>query len=383
MRLLINAIPLLGQQTGIGNYTRQIAKSALAMPSEVRTTFFYGYYSDKLREPAAESKANFIYSIKNLAKKATLIRRVCKKGVALGNVAYNFIRRRNLDCYFEPNFLLLPAIRAARNVITVHDFSCFLYPQWHPAERVRQMETNLWKSVERADKIITVSESIRKQAIEQFGLDEKRLVVIPNGVDHSLFHIMDEDVKRRARERYDLPENFILFVGTLEPRKNLSNLLLAYALLPHWLKLRFPLLLAGSNGWKNAEIMRLMRDQGRYVRFMGYMPENDLAALYGCASLFVYPSWYEGFGLPVLEAMACGCPVLASTDPALMELANGAALHTPAAEVEKMRNVIHEMLEDEKLRRELAQKGLAQAARFDWRKSASDHLRLFRDVCSC
>lgn len=375
MKLLINAVPLLGEQTGVGNYARQIAEAAQGPD----TTFFYGYYSKSL--PENSSKARFVNQIRQLAKKGTLLRRICKKGLALGNQTFNYLLNRVYDCYFEPNFLLLPSMRANHAVITIHDFSCFLYPQWHPGERVRQMERHLWQSVERADMVITVSESIRKEAIEKYGIPPEKIRAIPNGVNHALYYPADAGAKAALRKKYDLPLEFALFVGAVEPRKNLAGLLRAYAALPPGLKRRFPLIFAGCSGWSNDKIFNLMREND--VRFLGYLPENDLAALYSSACLFAYPSWYEGFGLPVLEAMACGCPVLTSDDNALVELSAGCARHVAGENIDGMRDALRELLEDKDMRRAQSLAGLERARDFDWQKSAASHLRLFREVCGC
>lgn len=375
MKLLINAVPLLGEQTGVGNYARQIAEAAYGPD----TTFFYGYYSKSL--PENSSKAKLVNQVRQLAKKGTLLRRICKKGLALGNLTFNYLLNRVYDCYFEPNFLLLPSMRANHAVITIHDFSCFLYPQWHPIERVRQMEKNLWHSVERADMVITVSESIRREAVKKYGIPAEKIRAIPNGVNHALYQPAALEAKAALRKKYDLPPEFLLFVGAVEPRKNLVGLLRAHAALPQALKQRFPLIFAGSSGWNNEEIFNMMRAGG--VRFLGYLPERDLVTLYGCASLFAYPSWYEGFGLPVLEAMACGCPVLASDDPALVELSAGCARHEAAEDTDGMRDALLELLEDEDARSAQTLAGLERARDFDWRKSAASHLRLFGEVCGC
>lgn len=383
MRLLINTIPLLDKQTGIGNYTRHIAQAARNCDFDFETTFFYGYFSRNLRSRQFPGQPKLIDGIMHLAKKGTLLRRICKKGIALGNRACNFIRNRVFDCYFEPNFLLMPNLHARRNIITVHDFSCFLFPQWHPAERVRQMEKNFWGCMERADKIITVSYSIQRQAVEKFGIAADRLAVIPNGVDHSLFRPQSPAEKFRLRQKYDLPSDFALFVGTVEPRKNLHNLLVAYGALPEALKKHFPLIIVGYEGWNNDNIMRLLRKQAEYVRFLGYVPEGDLPPLYGCATFFVYPSFYEGFGLPILEAMACGCPVLSSNDTALLELSGDAAHILQPHDVDDIKLALREMMEDGEKRAQLAAKGLARASLYHWQRSAQAHLQLFRSVCAC
>lgn len=178
-------------------------------------------------------------------------------------------------------------------------------------------------------------------------------------MNHDLFQPAGQNAKACLLRKYDLPREFVLFVGALEPRKNLKGLIEAYSALPEGLKRNFPLIFVGSCGWNNEEIMALM--QKGQIRFLGYVPEKDLATLYSCAALPVYPSWYEGFGLPVLEAMACGCPVLASTDAALRELSAQSACHVEPGDIDAMANALQELLEDENRRHLLSLAGLARA----------------------
>lgn len=378
MRLLINAIPLLGERTGVGNYTRQIASGAFMDSANFHCDFFYGYYSGKLLGGEDGREESWPGELKKLARRWRMIGKICKKIMLVSNRAWQFVQSTPYDCYFEPNFILLPGVRAKRFILTAHDFSCFLYPHWHPAERTRHMEKHFWKSAEKADKIITVSESIRRQAIEIFGMEPSRVVAIPNGVDHSFYKPAAAEKIAGIRAKYSLPPQYLLYVGALEPRKNLRNLLAAHASLPEAVKRNFPLILAGSQGWKNSDIMELLEKCAPSARMLGYVPQKDLPPLYSAASLFVYPSWYEGFGLPVLEAMACGCPALASDDASLVELCGGAAQHS-RGESDALRQSLLELLPDEEKRRALAQKALRRAADFSWRKSVDAHLRLFMD----
>lgn len=375
MQLLINAIPLLAEESGIGNYTRQICNAVLAS-REFNSTFFYGYYSKKLRKIVPQNNI-WLGNLGGIARKGSLARKICKKALRLANMAANIINKATWDCYFEPNFLLLPSLHAKSTVITIHDFSCFRYPQWHPAERVRHMEKYFWESVNRADHIITVSEPVRQEACATYGISPDRITAIPNGVDHALFSPQPQAALEALRRQYDLPENFVLYVGTLEPRKNIANLARAHSRLPAGLRSRFPLLLAGSNGWNNSEIMGLIRAHPRHIRALGYVPRHHLPLFYSAATIFAYPSWYEGFGLPAVEAMACGRAVLTSTDPALSALCGNAALATDPADVESLTDNMRRLLEDTNLRQSLEQNALKNAAAYSWEASGAKHMQVF------
>lgn len=379
MRLIINAIPLLGDESGIGNYTRHIALAAQAGADD--TTFFYGYPSKKLAPPSTSS--SWLASLSGLARKGSFCRRMAKKTLALANSVGSALHPQTWDCYFEPNFVLLPTINARRFIITIHDFSCFRYPQWHPADRVAYMQRQFWPSVARASHIITVSEAIREEAMRMYNIDGARMTAIPNGVDHDMFKPATEDQKDDLRRRYGLPRRFILYVGAFEPRKNLCNLLLAHRALPRHFREAYPLLLVGAQGWNNAEIMDMLHREAAHARLIGHVPLADLPLFYSASTIFAYPSWYEGFGLPALEAMACGKAALVSDIPALAELCQDAALMAPPADVDAMSHGLRQLLEDESLRQTLEAAAIRRAADFSWEKSARAHLAVFHAAASC
>lgn len=382
MKLFINTIPLLGAPTGVGHYARHIAEAVDSRRDAFDPTYFYGYRSKKLSAATEGGEPSAVDGIKKWLARRTLLRRMAKKALTVGDGLRQALRGETYDCYFEPNFVLLPTVRSRRAVLTAHDFSCFLYPQWHPAERVRYMGKHFRESLERADRVITVSEAMRREALDLFGLAPERVVTIYNGVDHERFRPSSRESLTRLLGTRALPGHFILYVGTVEPRKNLGNLLRAYNALPEAAKERYPLVLAGAEGWNNADILRLIESMAAHVRLLGYVPIAELPALYTAATVFVYPSWYEGFGLPVLEAMACGCPVLTSDHAALVEVAGGAARHTPPGDPDAMAACLLEMLEDEGQRDALRRRGLERALRFSWEASARKHMELFGDLCA-
>lgn len=376
MRLLINALSLLDEESGIGVYTRQIANAC--QKPEMDLTFFYGYPSRKLVAPAEGKSRSWLSKVKTLAKKMNIARKICIKALRSANAIANTIHPREWDCYFEPNFVFLPGIRAKRKILTVHDFSCFRYPHWHPPARVRYMNEFFPDSVEKADLIITPTNSIRKEALTLLGIDEKRIRAIHLGVDHAHFFPQSEAAVTAIRRKYNLPENFILHVGALEPRKNQVNLLAAHSLLPSRLRELYPLIIIGSQGWNNEKILTAIQTVGSHAHVIGYVPRKDLPALYSASTLFVYPSWYEGFGLPPLEAMACGCAVLTSTDPALMEISSAGALHAEAADPEDLASKMRQLLEDDKLRHSLEHNAPIKASFYTWSKSGEQHINAFQ-----
>lgn len=272
-------------------------------------------------------------------------------------------------------------------VVTVHDFS----PDWNSAANgsggryavYRAFHRMALAGLRRADAIITDTQHIADALAETVGCKSDRITAIPLGVAHDIFRPIN--VQQDFMARYGLSEDhrFILSVGTDAPRKNLANLVKAFALVRS-LTPNVQLLKVGASGWASSsrEVQELIRDLklAEHVRFLGVVPDDDLARLYNAATLAVYPSFYEGFGLPVLEAMACGTPVITSTTSCLPEVAGGAALLVDPHEVVAMAGAISRLLMDAELRASLCQKGLARAQEFTWERTARETLAVYRRV---
>ncbi len=374
MKIAINTIPLLFPLTGVGNYIYHVARSLQKAEAGHEYSYFYGYYSRTLIPPGRNLEA--VHRIKELVRGLPL----------LGAMARNlqdlrcFLSRRKFDLYFEPHFIPL-RIPARRTVVTVLDFSFARYSEWHTLDKVRYFQKNFWAKIGRADHIIFLSEFIRKEAIDLYGFQGDRSTVIHPGFDREIFKPYPQADLLPLRRQYDLPPKFILYVGSIEPRKNLKNLLLAYRNLDPDLRKDYKLVLAGFKGWENQEIMAAIRELKEDVYYLGYLPDTDLGKLYGLAELFVYPSFYEGFGLPPLEAMACGCPVIVSQAASLPEVCGDAAYYVDPLEPSSIRQGMERVLTEELLRTALISKGFKRAGEFSWEKSARAHLAVFEELC--
>jgi glycosyltransferase involved in cell wall biosynthesis len=282
---------------------------------------------------------------------------------------------KTYDLYFEPNFIPFD-IRAGKIVTTVYDFSFYLHPEWHPKERVDYYSKNFFKRIKKSDFIITISKYVERETLEILKIKDPKVVTIYPGYNE-IFNTVENE-KRKIKPI----ENYILFVGSIEPRKNLVNLLKAYLLLPEYLRKEFKLLLVGFKGWENKEIAELLNKLKKSANYLGYVNNEELAGLYRGATCFVYPSFYEGFGLPPLEAMACGCPVVVSNVTSLPEVCGDAAYYVDPNDVESIAEGIQKVLIDEELRRNLVEKGLERAKLFSWEKAAKEHLKVFEEVLS-
>jgi len=272
--------------------------------------------------------------------------------------------------------------RYKRLVMTIYDLSFLVYPEFHLPQNVENALRGTKEAIARKDTLITISSHTRQELIERMGVSPDRIIVTQLAPTLEKVSLQDPQHIRQVRERYRLPENFILFVGSLEPRKNIPRLVTAYARLASTLQREFHLVLAGGSGWLNEDIQETIQRLGLSdrVHIIGYVEEKSLPVLYSLATVFVYPSLYEGFGLPVLEAMQCGVPVLTSNVSSLPEVAGDAALLVMPTEIDDIAYGLRQLLENADLRAELRARGYQRAREFSWERCARETLAVYKNV---
>ncbi len=275
---------------------------------------------------------------------------------------------------------MIPIASPVPTVVTIHDMSLTLFPRYHPPRRVMLNRPLVNLAARRAQAIITVSESAKRDIVGLYGLDADRVHVVHEAAAPTFGPVHDAAALRRVRRTYGLAERFILYVGAIEPRKNLPTLIDAFAARRQSGDLPHQLVCAGPYGWLCRDIERRVErlDIAGAVRFTGYVPFADLPALYSLAEMFVFPSLYEGFGLPVVEAMACGTAVIAGSAAALSEVTAGASEHVRPLDVEALGEVMVSLGRDPEQRRELARRGLERSRAFSWDRAARETLDLYR-----
>jgi glycosyltransferase involved in cell wall biosynthesis len=362
MRISIDATPLLIRSAGVKNYLHHWISHlrALAGSDSIATFPFSSAFGGLDHE----------HSVAGL------------RSTVAGLALLHFLNGSRLpwsaraDVFHASNLLRNPP-RGALLTATIHDMTCWLTPELHTAANVRATKWFGERIMARADGLIAVSENTRLDAVRILRLPPEKIAVIHHGVPDSFFAVLPGAVSA-ARTKYGLVRPYALFVGTIEPRKNLGALLDAWALLSASMRQEFDLVVAGPVGWTDQATLDRLRSGSSTVRYLGYVAEADLPGLTAGATLFVYPSLYEGFGFPVAQAMAAGVPVLTSNVSSLPEIAAGAALLVDPRSLEEIRSGLERLLSSPTLREDLGRIGRTQAERYRWEVCARKSLDFFR-----
>ena len=267
------------------------------------------------------------------------------------------------------------------SIVTVHDLNFLLYPHFLTRRSARYYGL-IDRAVRRADHIIAVSEATKRDIVRLTGTPETKITVIYEAAERIYFPIHDQEVLSQIHAKYCLPEQYILFVGTIQPRKNLATLIRAFRGLIAKYRAQADLVIVGKEGWLYSDVYQLVEDLGlrERVHFLGRVPTADLPHLYNASQMLVLPSYYEGFGLPPLEAMACGVPVIVSNTLALQEVVADAALRAACEDEEGFTVAMWRLLTDDSLRAEMIAKGLKRVKCFSWERAAQETLRAYRKV---
>ncbi len=285
------------------------------------------------------------------------------------------------DLLFVPSHVL-PLAHPRRSVVTIHDLGYLFHPEAHTLFQNAYLRWSTRYNARAASRVLADSEATRQDLIRHYRIPPERIDVVYPGRNESLAPVTDPDALAHVRVRYGLSEAYLLYVGTLHPRKNLVRLVQAFGLVASSQSPDLQLVLAGQKGWLYDEILAQVQRLGLADRVVltGYVPDADLPALLSGALAFVFPSLYEGFGFPVLEAMACGTPAICSDVSSLPEVAGDAALLVDPLDTQALAETIGRILADENLRHELVQRGFRQLRRFSWRSCAEKTLGILEGV---
>jgi alpha-1,3-rhamnosyl/mannosyltransferase len=388
MRVVVNQLAALGVKTGIGHYAVQLLRCLREQAGEDQIDGFPLGVVRHVREACARVRPLLEFGRAQTPAAASaalpagwrtqVLRGLRQFGRSV--IAQHFqltYRLKGYDLYHETNFIPLPGDYAT--VVTIHDLSVLLHPEWHPRDRVAYFERHFCAGLSRCQHFLAISEFGRQEVIRTLQIPPARVTRTYMGIRPGLGPMPQSEVDQVLR-RLQLPRRYLLYVGTIEPRKNLALLLTAYCSLPESLRAQWPLVLVGSWGWNAAPVADYFHDEARHrgVIHLGYLAEAHLPAVYNGARALVYPSHYEGFGLPPVEMMACGGAVLASRAGALVETVGSRAHLVDAGDQGGWRTAMIRALTDDDWWQSL-RRGVCQVAQpYTWERCAADTLRVYR-----
>ena len=292
------------------------------------------------------------------------------------------LHRERPDVFHAPHYVLPPAT-TCRSVVTIHDCIHLMFPQYLPNRAAyAYARASMWLAARRSNRILTVSEASKRDIMHFLNVDADKIVVVYNSIDERFRRTPAEADIARVRERYQLQQRFVLYVGNSKPHKTLVRLIEASALLRRRGFDDLKLLIIGDEISKLPALRRAVHTHKlhKHVRFLGYLPDETLSILYRLASVFVFPSLYEGFGLPPLEAMACGTPVVTSNVSSMPEVAGDAAVLVDPYDVESITDGMQRVLDNPGFSEELREKGMARSRDFSWERSVERTRRVYEEV---
>lgn len=382
MRVIFNGVSALKPKTGVGHTTTNLHRALCELPGDDAFWLYPGLWTSRVTRRLV-GQASSLAGL-SVGQASSLAGQARSLSYGLAKAAYRVhfqtaARWGRFDLYHEPNFI--PLRTHLPTVVTVHDLSVILHPEWHPADRVAFHERHFHRGIAAADHVIVVSESIRNEVMDRLNVPPDRVTAVHNGIGEQYCPQTVEAVEA-MRRKLNLPHRYFLAVGTIEPRKNIATILRAFCDLPASIREACPLVLAGSWGWKSERERDLFESEARHcgVIHLGYVDDADLPSLYTGAAALLYPSFYEGFGLPPVEMLACGGAVIASTAAALREVVGRHAVLLDPLDLngwrEAMRRAVAEpgWLDSTKIG------GRAHASQFTWEAAALRTLAVYRHV---
>lgn len=378
MRIGIDYTAAVRQGGGIGRYTRNLIRALAEKESRYQYTLFVaGGWSEEDR--MRPWPANFrLRSVPLSDRWMHVLWQRLRLPVPIQAII------GPLDLFHSPDFVLPPTGRTPA-ILTVHDLSFMRVPQYFVPGFRQYLQSAVSRAAQRARHILADSASTRRDLIELMSIESNRVSVLYPGVEARFRPVRDNAELAKIRSQYKLPERFILGLSTLQPRKNFDGLIKAFRILlaerEDTLRIGdLHLVIVGGKGWMYEETMALVQGYGleQRIHFPGFANDSDLPAIYSLAEVFAFPSWYEGFGIPVLEAMACGVPVVAADNSSLPEAVGDAGLLVDAADIHALAEALAQLLTDQLLRARLIQNGYQQAQRFSWEEAAQQLLSTYK-----
>ena len=359
---------MIKNRTGVGEYNFELLNAVFKLDKNNQYFLFYNSYKNldkilpKWDQPNVHyAGAQFPNKIFNLAIAGKILR-------------LNRLLPKKIDCWYSPNINFCCLDKNIKHVITIHDLSFEIFPEFYTfKQRLWHWFTKPKKQCQQAETIIVPSENTRRDLVQYYQIDEQKIKVIYPGISEIFNRPPTGQDKTIVQKKYNLPENFILFLGSIEPRKNILGLISAFEKLPSQLTDKYYLIIAGASGWKNHPIYEKATKSKlkNQIKFLGYISDTDKPNLYALAKLFVFPSFYEGFGFPIIEAMKIGTPVITSNRSSLPEVSRSSAYLIEPNNIGSLILGIKTLLENRPLREKYSERGHQLASTYSW----NDHAR--------
>ena len=380
--IVIDASPAVHHKAGLGRYAEDLIGELKAQ--HVPLTAFYHDAAHATPTPLIKSlpqwataQSPYTWRLRTLLAQ---IANLSQDELLSGDGS---VTRSPSPVLFHATEHLLPRFKQAKTVFTLHDLIFKFYPRYHLPRNWIYLQVAMPLFLRRADAVICVSEHTRRDAQKIYGVPDAKLRVITEGIHARFKPVTDIDVLQRARERYNLPEKYVLALGTIEPRKNLMTLFEAFkALLADGKYADLSIVVGGKQGWLFEETFRAVHERGLTgrVKFIGYVADEDLPAVYTLSRALAFPSVYEGFGLPPLEAMACGVPTLCSNASSMPELVGKGALLLPPTDADAWAGALQRVLSDRALAMDLRSRGPQQARQYTWARAAQQTRAIYESL---
>ena len=363
-----------GTRSGIEEYTINLLSNIISLDNNIEYKLFYnGYEKTKL-------EYNFLKLPNVQLKEFKIPNRLLDASFQFLNYPKIDKMLEKVDVFFSPHIFSSAVSKKCKTITTFHDLSFKSYPEFYSTgKNYWHFSINPKKQAQKADKIIAVSQSTKDDLVKIYGIEPEKIKVIYSGIGPESGILNFESGILKVRKKYNLPDHYILYLGTLEPRKNIIGLIKAFEILNSRFKIpdsKFQLVIAGSKGWLYEDIFKAVKNSPVKddIIFTGFIDDKDKPVLYSLADLFVYPSFYEGFGFPPLEAMAAGTPVITSNFSSLPEAVGDAAIMINPYNLDELAKAMEIVLSDEKLRNILIERGYERVKNFSWEKCAKETL---------
>lgn len=378
MKILIEGTPAFRNRTGVGQYVFRLF-DALFQIDRINHYYLYGllFLGKKFDPPFNTKYKNVRYRlIRYLPSK---VYNVLSRRVAVPPIDVLTAMRSDITIF--TNFVRTPLPLGSKSIVFIYDLSFKLFSQYSNDKNSYLMNKEVGKSAQKSDMIVTISENSKREIVDFYKVKPEKITIINPAIDHQDYYPRSQKEQERVKKKYRINTSYILYAGTIEPRKNIVTLLDAYAQLPSSIRESHSLVLAGGKGWKDKDIYQKLEEyKDLNIILTGYVADEDLPPLHSGADLFVFPSHYEGWGMPPLEAMACGTPVITSNNSSLPEVVGNAGIMLEANDTKGFTDNIGKVIKNKTMQKTMISAGIKQARNFSWKKSAQKLHKIIEEM---